>query len=171
MISYADVYAFGAYLARNYGGAELVREMANNDTANVLSISQALGKINGGMAVGEEFAEALSHYGEALVYSGDSQPPGVCSFDREDVKTIGGIEYRFAPFDIWEMTYSNGGYDTQVVSRYKGPLVWDLRWAFEMRGNSLILQSLNEWQNISGDLIIEAERPKSDYIDLYIMIR
>ncbi|MDR1948811.1 MAG: hypothetical protein LBQ38_05430 [Spirochaetaceae bacterium] len=171
LISYADVYAFGAYLARNYGGAELIREIAGNDTADVSSVSQALGKLNPGMTEGYEFEEALSRYGEVFVYSGNRLIDGVFSFDRRDTKTINGIDYTFYEFDIWKMNYTDGGYNVLSSTGYKGPLVWDLRWAFEMRRSSLILQSLKEWQGITGDLVIEAEKPKSDYVDLYLMIR
>ncbi|MDR2402532.1 MAG: hypothetical protein LBD78_00700 [Spirochaetaceae bacterium] len=171
MISYANVYAFGAYMVRNYGGADLVREIAGNDSIDMLSINQALGKINGGMTEGQEFTEALSRYGEALVYSGINQPKGVHTFDQEDSKIINDINYIFSGFDIWKMNFSNTELDSFVFPIYNGPLVWDLRWTFEMRGHSIILQSLKEWQNVKGDLVIEAQKPKSDYIDLYILIR
>lgn len=45
-ISYGTAYAFGAWLARNYGGAALVTEMSKNDSVGIDSIVNAVNKIN-----------------------------------------------------------------------------------------------------------------------------
>lgn len=45
--NYANAYAFGAYLVRNYGGAELMHEIATNAYINEDSVVQAVNKING----------------------------------------------------------------------------------------------------------------------------
>lgn len=42
---YASTYAFGAYLVRNYGGLDLIHEIATNDDINELSIINALVKL------------------------------------------------------------------------------------------------------------------------------
>jgi len=44
---YANAYAFGAYLARNYGGAALVHEIMTNEYVNEESVVKAVNKING----------------------------------------------------------------------------------------------------------------------------
>lgn len=45
-IMYANTYAFGAYLVRNFGGIELLKEMAQNDYVDETSITMALRKCN-----------------------------------------------------------------------------------------------------------------------------
>ena len=45
--NYSNAYAFGAYLARNYGGAKLIHEIATNEYVNEKSIVEAVNKING----------------------------------------------------------------------------------------------------------------------------
>ena len=45
--SYANAYAFGAWLIRNYGGAALVKEMMSNGKANNDCIASAVNSING----------------------------------------------------------------------------------------------------------------------------
>ncbi len=45
-IAYANTYAFGAYLVRNFGGIELLKEMAQNDYVDETSITMALRKCN-----------------------------------------------------------------------------------------------------------------------------
>jgi hypothetical protein len=42
LISYANTYAFGAYLVRNYGGAELLYKIAKNDKVDKDSVDSAL---------------------------------------------------------------------------------------------------------------------------------
>ena len=41
-ISYANSYAFGAYLLRNFGGVKLIKEIAQNDFVDEKSITEAL---------------------------------------------------------------------------------------------------------------------------------
>jgi hypothetical protein len=45
--NYSNAYAFGAYLARNYGGAELFHEIATNEYTNEESVVEAVNKLNG----------------------------------------------------------------------------------------------------------------------------
>ncbi len=44
LLSYADNYAFGAWLARNFGGASLVKELSTNAYVDAKSIEAATGK-------------------------------------------------------------------------------------------------------------------------------
>jgi len=45
--NYANAYAFGAFLARNYGGARLIHEIMTNEYVNEESVVNAVNKING----------------------------------------------------------------------------------------------------------------------------
>ena len=45
--NYANAYAFGAYLARNYGGADLFHEIATNEYTNEESVLKAVNILNG----------------------------------------------------------------------------------------------------------------------------
>jgi hypothetical protein len=56
-------------------------------------------------------------------------------------------------------------------ARTGGPLVFNLEYVYDMKGNSFIVQSYPEWQNVSGDLILALYRPTNPNIDLYIMVR
>ena len=46
VFSYATSYTFGAFLARNYGGAALIKEISQNDKTDNTSIVAAVNKIN-----------------------------------------------------------------------------------------------------------------------------
>ena len=154
LASYSNIYAFGAYLARNYGGAELIREIAQNNAIDVNSISNALLKISG-----VDFKTAISRYGEALIYSGNHKPAGANSFYNTVSQKIDMYEYTFNGFDIWS-------------GRFKEQLkVWNLGWQFTMPAYSIIVQSFDEWQAVNGSLDILVQKPSDPSIDVYIMVR
>lgn len=81
--SYAGAYAFGAYLARNYGGTSLIKQIATNQYVDQQAITQAL------QAIGknESFETVFKKYPQALLL--DNAPAGVPSFNKS-VEGIGG---------------------------------------------------------------------------------
>ena len=157
LASYANVYAFGAYLVRNFGGANLVRRILHNNTVGVASITQALGEITPGMT----FERALARYGEALVFGGHSMPEGVLTFDRNVRSTVNGITYTAYAFNIWNMPRLGGGV---------GPYIFDLGQR-GMRPRSVSLHSTPAWRNRSGNLSITLVRPTDPDVILYLMVR
>jgi hypothetical protein len=151
--SYAKGYAFGAYLMRNFGGAQLLKDILDNNETNEKSITAALDKFEAGLT----FEKALARYGEALVFSGTKKPSGVLSFDNTVSKTIDGTTYTATGFDIWSAPFS-------------GAKVFDLT-PREMRPHSVRLHSQEAWKNKSGSLSITLEKPANDDVELYIMVR
>lgn len=76
LISYAGAYAFGAYLARNYGGRDLITKIATNEFVDQESITQAL-QAN---TSGEDFNSVFRRYPQALVLDNAPEAP---SFYKE----------------------------------------------------------------------------------------
>jgi hypothetical protein len=164
--SYAANYAFGAYLVRNFGGPELLHEIAISSLDGKASLDDALQKLNpqiNGQNVDTGYA--LSRFGEALVYSGDNMPAGVFSFDKTVSKTIGGNAYTFPRFNIWDMAY------TDQKNYYKGPiiLVYDQA-AYSIPSNAVQLFSRESWLNVSGQLTIQVQNGNSG-VDYYVMVK
>ncbi|MDR2633153.1 MAG: hypothetical protein LBC51_05975 [Treponema sp.] len=166
LISYANVYAFGAYLARNYGGADLIKAIMENKKANQASLNEAL------LASAQvSFAQALSRYGEVFIYSGEYKPEGTLSFDTSVTKKVYDYEYTFTKFDLWTIPDTFRGYDV-IPYDYTGPLIWDGNYQFDMPGYSVIVQSLDEWQQVNTDTVqIRFQKPSEPKIELYLMIR
>jgi hypothetical protein len=152
-VSYATKAAFGAYLMRNYGGPQLLQELLANNTANIPSVTAALNKFSPGLT----FEEALSRYGEAMLFSGQ-RPAGVLSFDNTVTKTIKGTSYTVTGFDVWK--------DFSV----KGPTVLDLSQA-EMRPYSVTIHSHDAWKNKSGNVSITLQRPSNANITFYLVAK
>lgn len=63
-LKYANAYAFGAYLVRNYGGAELIHEIATNDYVDEESIEKAVYKVTGKKY---SFAELFNNFPKVLI--------------------------------------------------------------------------------------------------------
>jgi hypothetical protein len=167
LLSYANAYAFGAYLARNFGGAALIREIASNNYMNEASINAALRSSANPVAEINDIQSALGRYGEALVYGNSSYNSGRLSFNRTS-ETVSG--FPFLALNLWSHSYTVANIDN-FPGPYRGPLVFNLEYVYGMRGNSLIVQSRPDWQNVSGDLILALYRPTDPDIDLYIMVR
>lgn len=164
LISYADAYAFGAYLARNYGGNDLVKAMEDSASVGIPSITYALNSLGS-----VTFDNAFRRYGEALVFSGNAVN-GNNTFDK-------AVD-NFKAFDIWDIKNqyydnSDGLYYDWVhndLSPVKGPTVWDLNQS-NLPPYGIALQSNDAWQNCYGQLEITLNRPSNDKVELFLMVR
>ena len=155
--SYAKGIAFGAYLTRNYGGAELIKNMLSNNAVNVNSITAALNQFSPGL----DFDQALSRFSEAMIFSGAQRPAGVLSFDNTVTKSISGYTYTAFAFNIWNMNRTGGG---------QGPYAFDLN-PIDLRPRSLSVHTTNDWKNKTGNYSITLERPSNANIELYLMVK
>ena len=155
-LSYAKAYAFGAYLSRNFGGVELLREIMSNDRVDIESLSLALNKLNPGM----DFKTALVRLGEAMIYSGDSVTDDIVTFDRSVTNEINGISYTAEAFDIWKPN------DHFIY----GPTIGILT-PFQMRPHSIIIHSDLAWLNVSGSISIDVEKPLNPNVEIYFLVK
>ena len=157
LISYSTKYAFGAYLLRNHGGADLLRRILANNAVGIPSITAALNEIRPGLT----FNEALIRYGESLVFA-NPVPSGVMTFDRTVETTINGKNYTAFGFNIWDMQRRG--------SSAKGPIIHDLTQR-NMRPHSVSLHSADAWQNKSGSYSITLQRPRDPNIVFILMVK
>ncbi|GHT53392.1 hypothetical protein FACS1894106_4200 [Spirochaetia bacterium] len=152
--SYSYKYAFGAYLARNYGGAELVKNILANDSINIDSISSALKQ-----TAGIDFNYAVEKFAEAFIFSDPAG--GRATFNQTDTDTINGTAYTFTGFDIWSDRYN---------LTVPGPTIYSLWNQPEMRPYSVYLQSYDDWK--TGTMpSVTLNKPAADGVKLYLMIR
>jgi hypothetical protein len=159
---YAANYAFGAYLVRNFGGPQLLSDIAKSPEGGKISLDRSLRKINGQNI---DIGYALSRFGEALVYSGSKMPANALSFDKTVSEKIGGNEYKFPGFDIWKMAYTIDGED------YAGPrcLLYEQE-SYYIPHYAVQLFSRKDWLEVSGQLTIQVENGYR-LIDYYAMVR
>ena len=155
--SYANGYAFGAYLLRNYGGADLLKIILSNDKVNIDSLSLALNEILPGM----DFEQALARYGEAIIFSAHQIPEDVMSFDKTVSSTVNGIKYTAYGFDIWNME--------RYSSPVQGPVIFDLT-QMQMRPYSISVHSSSEWKGKTGNFSITLTKPSDDIV-LFLVVK
>ena len=159
--SYANAYALGAFLVRNFGGAALVKEIMSGTLVDETSINAALassanplrGSVN-------SFTAALKRYGEAMLFNqpSTSRPNGVLSFNNTVTTNISGTDYTFSGFDVWNFTN-------------KKPYVYTTTKQYPLRPRTMLLQSNSAWQGKTGALTITLEPPTASGVYLYVMVR
>ena len=119
--SYAQVYGFGAFLARNYGGAALVKRMAHNGMVNIYSVDEAVRTLSGNAvdfyAALEKFPEAVLNENPASTYTdGVLNDGGFAAFNNGVTGAGGTAGYDFEPFDIYDITeYTRGVLINKIV--------------------------------------------------------
>ena len=113
--SYANTYAFGAYLARNFGGAALVKEIAQNDYVDIKSITKALQS----MGYEETFESVFEKYIQAVFL--DNPPSGAeVSFCKDEPlfsPVSSSYRYPMKEIDIFAIPWIIGNQEG------KGPVV------------------------------------------------
>jgi hypothetical protein len=168
--SYSNAYAFGAYLARNFGGAKLVELMAKNSSVDIASISAALAACVDNLTDVSTFQQALSRYGEALVYTntvGDT-----LSFNKTVTSNIGIQPYVFSGFDVWDMNYRwINAAGNIVASVQKGPFISNPDSPAAMPAYTVCIQSKDAWKNKTGSLSITVQKPAVPNVDVYLMVK
>ena len=98
-LSYATLYAFGAWCARNFGGAAFIKELARNNSANIASVVNAVNACNG---TAYTMTDLLRLYTQALI---DRASPYTLnkaaqqSFRYESSDAVYG--YPLAAIDLW----------------------------------------------------------------------
>ena len=93
--SYSNAYAFGAFLARNYGGAKLIHEICINEYVNEESVVNAVNKING---TKKTFSELLEEYSFVLI-NHRAVAEGASLYKETSYK-INDYEYHLSKIDL-----------------------------------------------------------------------
>ncbi|GMO49900.1 MAG: hypothetical protein Pg6C_13040 [Treponemataceae bacterium] len=150
LYSYANVYAFGAYLARNYGGAKLIELIATNNAVNIASINDALKAVTSNRF---DFYKALEKFPETLLYYQPSaHTTGILNDNTTAtyLNTVSGSTVSFPGYD-----FDSFEIDTiRNLSRPAGapnfgPAIWPMTQA-EMRPYGIDVQKVG-MRNLTAD--------------------
>ena len=111
LTNYSKTYALGAYLMRNYGGTNFIRELLQNNYTGATSIVASI-NTNGGSV--DSYGDVLQQFGAATLLS-----------DKMDMET----GYRFNRGDEWSKSTINGiTYDLGSINLYNyspTPYIYD----------------------------------------------
>jgi len=160
--SYGNKWAFGSFLLRNYGGAQLLAEMMKNNQVGIPSLEQALGKLYQGLT----FKDVLLRYGEFMLLNDNSVDTGIVTLNKTVSNTINGFTYNIPGYDIWSIRRIEGS----TILTSTGPFITTLT-PSTLRGYSVLLHSDNSWTGINGSRSITLQKPSSSDIELFLIVR
>ena len=118
--NYSINYALGAYLARNYGGAALFREIVRNDSAGVAAIEAALATLGHDVS----FADVLTDWAIANLLSDDTGAPHPYRYNSGTWFTsAGGQPFRLGSINLFnyhEPEYLQDGPRLYSLAKFSG---------------------------------------------------
>jgi hypothetical protein len=162
--SYASAFAFGAFLARNYGGAAIFKELASNNYTNEAAVAAAVSTLG----YTDTFAATLGKYAQALVYTVVPAGSSVCTLNRQADATIDGVAYRALPINldsVRQIDLDNLRYTGKYGMRYYAidELVPLRPMGFAMYGPEQALAS--------DDVTVTLNAPTANGVTFYLMFR
>jgi hypothetical protein len=101
---YAINYAFGAYLARNFGGAPFLRDIVQNSATDYRAIEYALSR----QGFAENFASVLRKWAAANLLSDSTSPPaGYYQYNRGTwfTSSLSSISYNLGSINLYNYRY------------------------------------------------------------------
>ena len=116
-IAYANTYAFGAWLSRQYGGTKLIHEMALNKYVGIDCMVNAVNTVTG---KDYSYLDLLRKYTQALVFTNTEYDYPTMNKAAEIDITCNGYEYPMKAIDLWHL---NDRLETVSSSsvKYDGP--------------------------------------------------
>ena len=135
---YANTYAFGAFLARNFGGVKLVSAIAKNPYVDELSITSGLKECG---YTDVDFNEALRRFSNCLFDVKDISSDNYYSFNKESKDSTDAKLY-FKAIDINNITLkdSTGGiykYPARIFSASDREDIWPYGFSVHYVGENL----------------------------------
>ena len=106
LANYSIAYAFGAYLARNYGGAALFRDIVQSDRGGVGAIEGAVRN----QGHDESFLDLLTNWAAANLLSDNTDAPAPYQYNTGAWRTshAGGLEFRLGSINLYNYIYAPG---------------------------------------------------------------
>lgn len=161
LASYAVAYTFGAYLARNYGGAELIQKAAQNGSVDKDSITEALKA----MGYDETFDSAYIKFAQALIPNNTDEQNTVTL--NKDAKTyqFSGYTYPMTAIDLWS-------YNTVNNAKVSGPVLYSAKkdGQLAVRPYGFTLHQIGYTQN-AGSVSLTFSSPVSQTEQIYLLVQ
>ena len=99
IIYYANAYAFGAFLIRNFGGSKLIKEIVNNSYLNQESITKALRNLG----YNEDFNSVCEKFAQTVIFTQNCNNNNFYSLNRK----IEEQDFSFDAIDLTTEFYAN----------------------------------------------------------------
>ena len=114
---YSLVYSFGAYLGRNFGGADFFRNIVQNSEGDYGAVEFALEQ----MDFNYTFWDVLRRWGVAVMYSDSQNAPADLEYNKGDwfSSASGGTTYKLGSINFYNYEYNDG------TGTLTGPFYYD----------------------------------------------
>lgn len=184
--SYAGAFAFGAYLARNFGGAAFFHELLHNDKVNEAAISAAMAtlSVDGSPDNGLGFDQELMRYGEALVLTEVPASERLRSLNRQVTSTLAvfpttdpasnteadTISYTALPINLGTLQQYNLNTEKTISNTY-GLRTYHPLYSTSLQPYGNSIHTRDSWANIPGEMTIILEAPGDSAVKYYLIVR
>ena len=173
-VSYSTIYAFGGWLARNYGGIDLIHRMCTNKSVDMESILEAVEYCGySGMTeekLFREFVDSVIYRTSYVKNNGDFAKTSYnCGKQTKDIDMEAGLgqaTFTLNPYDIFseEMGYQTTG---SSVFAY-GPLITTSDNTIDLKaGHGLMFRKI-ETGTADTVTLIFSNHNKGDEVSIYI---
>jgi hypothetical protein len=114
---YSWAYSFGAYLTRNYGGAELIRSIVQNANADVGAVIAAADAFSGR---DESMESLLRRWGAAVLLSARTDAPEYYRYNTGGFvsSTVGTTTYKLGSISMYNYSLGIDTDDDDIVDAY-----------------------------------------------------
>ena len=179
VISYATCYSFGAWLARQYGGAALLQAMSSNSSVDYDSVVAAVNSVNG---TSYTMTDLLNQYTQACLFNSSTVQASYSypTHNQAAAQTLSYSSYTYpmTSINLWDSAYywtNNQMYTSSYIcnstssSKYIGPVVFSNSILYDIRPYGFTLHQLG---TASGDSVtLTFSSTGSSNLKMYLMIQ
>lgn len=125
--NYANAYAFGAWLTRNYGGPAFWRDVVQSAAPGIQAVIDAVNQHGG---VGETYASLVRKWGQAVLFLSSTQVPMAYASAEAGAgfafDAVGGVIFKTGSINLanYYRTDADGFYYKQGEDYLFGPSIW-----------------------------------------------
>ena len=176
LFNYANTFAYGAFLARNFGGEALIHEIATNNKLNAESINAALAKmkLEGKISTTETYKSTLKKFVNVLINTDEqSATSSVLTLNKPAATYTSGISIK--PINlVFKNTDGSIAFQPQFVnySKYDGYSGYITNYGYnnsKLYPGAFVVDYVGK--NVSSFTIYKPNQVYEKYIDSEVIIK
>ena len=168
VISYSTIYAFGAWLARTYGGPELVSKMSKSSSVDFDSVVAAI-KAQTGTTI--TMADLQKQYTQACVFrtqfAYDNNLP-TFHVDAGNPITTDGYTSKMTAIDLFSEDYGYGSDTTTDTNTYLGPALASSSQQVDVRPHGFLLHAIGTASQDTVTIVFANQEDVDDEVIIYV---
>ena len=154
VLSYATNYAFASWLIRNFGGVDLIREMARNDYEGISCIVSAVNSVNSARYT---INDLITMYAKGCALQ---------SYSYSHKREVSDSTYPLKAIDLWnlgdELTV-NEEYVRQGYYSYTGCKLYGYNAKYDLRPYGMLLVKVGKIVSNDARIYLENAQGKANY--------